>query len=83
MDEWEQEDYDPSTKRTIRTIDVRFRTDGQRWEDIKSIPVPVSGANQADLLLNAISIVRFLRTERGDRAEVRWNWQGSLQGHYL
>ena len=59
----------------MSAIEIRTKTDRRTpWDDLEPITVQVKSARAAELLARSML--------RGPVTEVRWNWTGSLQGHY-
>ena len=63
-------------------IEIKVRRDGQRWQDSPPVCSVKVTAPERDLLLMianraASAVADFYKQE------ARWNYEGSMQGHYV
>ena len=62
----------------IKTVVFKIYTDGLSWEDTPIHQTHRVFENDLDLIHQYASTISTIR-----ETEVRWNWEGSEQGHYV
>lgn len=58
------------------SIEIKVKEAGRKWESIKASEISLLTVN-----LTPYEIAKAISAHNS--AEVRWNWQGSPQGHYV